>query len=168
MIRVGTPQTSPGVRGDGRTDLAALLVAVGPRTCALPLEHVLETMRPQLVAPLAGSPACVLGVAVIRGVPTPVVDLRRLFGDPGDTSPARFVTVKTGERPAAIAVDAVVGVANLDAEQLGELPPLLDGPAKTFVDAIGTRDARLLVVLRSARLVPTDVWTALSGAARRP
>lgn len=145
---------------------AALLVVAGPRTCAVPLAQVIETMRPQPVAPLAGCPGFVTGAAVIRGAATPVVDLRRLLGADDPAAPGRFITVRVGERHAALAVDAVVGVADLDAAKVGELPPLLGGAARDVVDAIGARDGGLLVVLRAARLVPADVWAALSAATR--
>ena len=43
--------------------------------CALPLEHVSETMRPLPVEPIAGVISPVAGVAIIRGGPVPVVDV---------------------------------------------------------------------------------------------
>ncbi|MFL5302954.1 MAG: chemotaxis protein CheW, partial [Anaeromyxobacteraceae bacterium] len=55
-----------------------LLVRAGSRLCALPLACVVETLRPLHTSPLAGTPACVSGVAVVRGAPTPVVDLDAL------------------------------------------------------------------------------------------
>jgi chemotaxis signal transduction protein len=33
-----------------------------------------------------------------------------------------------------------------------------------IIEAIGTRDAQLLVVLRAARIVPDEVWTSLAKA----
>lgn len=152
--------------GSGEPSRSALLVTAGPRTCAVPLAHVVETMRPQPVTPLAGSPAFVSGAAVIRGAATPVVDLRRLLGADEPAAPGRFVTIRAGERHAAIAVDAVLGVTDLGDTQLAELPALLGDAARDVVDAIGTRDAGLLVVLRAARLVPAAVWSALAAASR--
>jgi purine-binding chemotaxis protein CheW len=76
----------------------------------------------------------------------------------------RFVTVKLGERLVAIGVDAVVGLRTIDSEQLGELPPILQAVTADIIEAIGTRDAQLLVVLRAARIVPDEVWTSLAKA----
>lgn len=156
MHRAGEPTLS-----------AALLVTAGRSTCAVPLAHVVETMRPQPAAPLAGGPAFVTGVAVIRGVATPVVDLRRLLGADEPAAPGRFVTLRAAQGQVAVAVDAVVGVSDLGAAQLGELPPLLAGAASEVASAIGTRDAGLLVVLRAARLVPAEVWAALAATRSR-
>ena len=68
----------------------------------------------------------------------------------------------------AVGVDGVVGLRNLDSAQLGELPPMLRDVAADLIEAIGTRDAQLLVVLRAARIVPDEVWATLAaGAATR-
>jgi chemotaxis signal transduction protein len=56
-----------------------LVVMVGTRACAFPLHHVAETMRPLPIQPVAGTPSFVRGVSVIRGTPTPVVDLKALL-----------------------------------------------------------------------------------------
>ena len=142
-----------------------LIVTVGARACAIPLHHVAETMRPLPVEPVAGTPAFVRGVSVIRGAPTPVVDLEALLEN-GENSAThgRFVTLKVGERRVAIGVDGVVGLRNLDSAQLGELPPMLRDVAADLIEAIGTRDAQLLVVLRAARIVPDEVWATLAAA----
>ena len=100
------------------------------------------------------------------GAPTPVVDLRALLeSGPNSASYGRFVTLKVGPRRVAVGVDGVVGSRSLDAAQLGELPPMLRDVAADLIEAIGTRDAQLLVVLRAARIVPDEVWTTLAAAA---
>ena len=53
-----------------------LIVMAGARACAIPLDYVAETMRPLPIEPVAGTPGFVRGVSVIRGAPTPVVDLK--------------------------------------------------------------------------------------------
>ena len=71
------------------------VVMAGTRVCAFPLHYVAETMRPLPIQPVAGTPDCVRGVSVIRGTPTPVVDLKALL-DNGENCPSygRFVTLK--------------------------------------------------------------------------
>src|ERR1039458_3558579 len=98
--------------GLNEREMTMLLCRVHGRRCALPLEHVVETMRPLPIGPLAGAPPGVSGLAVIRGAPVPVVDLSRLFSsDVGyiEVAPTRFVTVRVGQRVVALAVDRVEG-----------------------------------------------------------
>jgi purine-binding chemotaxis protein CheW len=131
--------------------------------CAIPLAHVIETMRPLPLAAFAGMPPFACGVSVIRGAPTPVVSLGGLLGAVGSPEPSRFVTVRTGPRTVALAVEEVVGVRDLSAAPLAELPPLLGEAAAEVVAAVGAVDAELLVVLRSARWVPAEVWQAIEA-----
>lgn len=131
----------------------------GRRVCAVPLEHVMEVMRPLPVEPLAGAPAFVAGLAVIRGQATPVLDLDALLGGNSAAIPAasgRFVTLRVANRPIALRVDAVLAIQPLAADRLAALPPLWQGPHPPAVTALGTLDRELLIVLETARLLPGD------------
>ena len=141
----------------------ALLFRVGSSFGALALTSVAETMRPLPIQSLADVPPFVLGVSVIRGAPTPVVDGAALFSIERSSSFARFVTLRVDDRSVALAVDEVIGIRELpDVE--ADLPPLLRGAADGVVEAIGNLDARLLVVLQNARIVPTGIWEVIERA----
>ena len=122
-------------------------------------------MRPLVVESVPGVPGFIVGVSMIRGVPTPIVDLRALLEN-GECSAAfgRFVTLKVGERQVAIIVDSVVGLRTLDLAEPGELPPMLWDVAAGLIEAIAMRDEQLLMVLRAASIVPDEVWTTLAAA----
>jgi purine-binding chemotaxis protein CheW len=145
-----------------------LLCRIGSRIGALSLRDVRETMRPLPVEPLPGSPAFVLGLAIVRGAPTPVVDASQLLGPStppctqySSPSASRFVSIKLGERTAVLAVDAVLDVRSLSAGMLADIPPLLQGGGAELVSVIGALDTKLLLVLEAARLVPDSVWNAI-------
>jgi len=147
--------------------MALLICRVGTRLCGLPLEHVVETMRPLPVEPLAHLPAFVDGLSLIRGCPTPVLDAQRLLGAEGTPQGrGRYVSLRLGARSAALAVDAVVGVRHVDPSQLAELPALLREPRNDLVLALGTLDRELLVILERSRILPESVWQALDAEAR--
>jgi len=120
-----------------------LIVGLQSRICAVPLTHVIETMRPLPVEPLAGVPSFIRGVAIIRGVPTPVVDLGAVLGRPNELA-ERFVTVRVDDKQVALSVNAVLGVRDLDTIMtVQELPPLLQGASKDVVEMIGTLDEQV-------------------------
>jgi purine-binding chemotaxis protein CheW len=143
---------------------ASLLCRVGASLCALPVTHIAETMRPLPVAPVTGMPPFMLGMAIIRGLPVPVLDGRRLLGGEHAGSPGRFVTIRVGERYVALAIDAVIGLRAIPAATLGGLPPLLRDSGSDIISAIGTLDADLIVVLRLAHLLPDAVMALLDPA----
>jgi purine-binding chemotaxis protein CheW len=120
------------------------------------------------VRTMADAPAFVRGIARIRGGAVPVIDASRLLDGaaPSAAAPApRFVSIKTATtRRVALAVDEVLGVAAIEPAQLSDMPPLLARAGGEVVSAIATLDAELLMVLRTSRLVPDDVWAAIDDA----
>jgi purine-binding chemotaxis protein CheW len=129
--------------------------------CALGVEHIVETMRPLRCEPLPDVPAFVRGASLVRGRPTPVVDLRALLGVPDDVPPSRLVSVRTaGAERIGLLVDEVLGIRPAQSLPPGELP-LLAGAAVEFVEALTRLDDHLLTVLRTGRLVPASVWERL-------
>jgi purine-binding chemotaxis protein CheW len=130
------------------------------RLCLLPIEHVVEAMRALPIEKIAGAPPYVRGLSIVRGVPTPVVDVARLL----DCSPAgegeckRFVMFKGGRHLVALAVDDVVGVRSVSPDTMRDLPPLLKDAGDEVIGSIGTLHAELFLALRGTRLVPDDSW----------
>jgi purine-binding chemotaxis protein CheW len=100
LLTVSATQVSP-----------VFVVMVGARACAFPLHHVAETMRPLPIKHVAGTPGFVCGVSVIRGLPTPVVDLKALLEN-CENSPSygRFVSLKLEDRRVVIGVDRCHGL----------------------------------------------------------
>ena len=139
-------------------EVLALFCRTGSCLAAFPVESVAETMRPVRAEPLAGQPSFVLGIALIRGQPTPVIDAGELVSGVRQSHPTRYVTLKLGQRRVAVAVDAVIGARRLSG--LTDLPPLLQRPSFT---SLGKTDDDLLVVLSAARMVPDAVWDAIAG-----
>lgn len=142
---------------------SALVFHVLELACALPLETVVETMRPLPVQPLAAMPRFVVGISVIRGSPTVVIDAGLLLGT-RPSSAGRVVTVRTAHRTVALVVDRVAGIRHIASDSLERLPPLLERVAGDAIEAIGRVDHELLLALRGARLVPDEVLAAIAGA----
>lgn len=137
-----------------------LLARVSSAIYAVPVQHVAEVMRALPIRSIQGVPDFVVGVAIIRGLPVPVVNLECLVHGTAAAPMARFVTVNAGERSVALGVASVVGIRELPDHALQRLPPLVQG-ATASVELIGALDSELLVVLRSSRTIPGQVWSAI-------
>jgi purine-binding chemotaxis protein CheW len=140
----------------------ALLVGVDTSICALPLQHVIETMRPLPLETIAGAPPYISGVSIVRGVPTPVVDLGMLLGMP-DTASSRFVTLRLDGKQVALSVRTVLGVWSLDECKVTDLPALLQTATQETIDSIGTLDSHLLLVLRQCWRLPDKIWQTIAN-----
>ena len=68
----------------------------------------------------------------------------------------------------ALAVEAVVGIHDVGADTLHEMPSLLSQLEPPRIQAIGVHDQHLLLVLQTARLLPEAAWQALESARAAP
>jgi purine-binding chemotaxis protein CheW len=139
----------------------------GSLLCALPLDDVIETMRPLPTRPLAGTPAFVRGICVMRGVPTPVVDVARLLGGE-QAADSRFVAVRTERGPVAFATGEVLGIRTVTTgDAVTGHAAMLSGTGASgpLVAGIGVLGAEPLLLLQSMRVVPDEVWARAAGQA---
>jgi purine-binding chemotaxis protein CheW len=147
---------------DADAGAMSLVFRAGELLCALRLDEVIETMRPLAVRPLAGTPAFVRGVTIMRGVPTPVVDVARLLGGE-QAEVARFVAVRTERGPVAFATGTVLGIRAATVDPGARHTALIGGVSGTLVAGVGRMDAEPLLLLQSMRVVPDEVWAAAAG-----
>lgn len=131
---------------------------------ALRISDVVETFRPLPVEPLGDTPAFVAGLAIVRGAPTPVVDVGALLGVGGVPEWTRFVTVRTRHAEVALAVEAVIGVSDVADAAFRELPSLAQCADAQRVAAVAARDQSLLFVLEAACVIPDSLWEQLDAA----
>jgi purine-binding chemotaxis protein CheW len=148
-------------RPDEGAGITSLVFRAGSLLCALGLDEVVETMRPLETRPLAGTPPFVLGISVLRGVPTPVIDVARLLV--GAAAPIeRYVAVRTERGGVALATGAIIGIRAVGADANGGHPALLAGNTR-LVAGMSTIGDEPLVLLQSLRAVPDEVWEAAAG-----
>ncbi len=122
-------------------------------------------MRPMPYEPFQKAPPFVRGLAIIRDLPTPVVDMRVLLGEMSLEDPGRFVTVRVNERMIALSFDAVLGVHVLDAARTFGLPPLLKNLAGETVSDVAARDGDLLLLFEASRIFPPGMIESLLAEA---
>jgi purine-binding chemotaxis protein CheW len=123
---------------------------------------VLETMRALPVDVVAGAPAFLRGVAIVRGAPTPVVDLGALVGQRAEVG--RFVTISTGGACVALAVEEVLGLTTWTRAEHAEAPPLLRDAVDHVLEAMTALDEALVFVLSACAIA--ERATAVVAASR--
>jgi purine-binding chemotaxis protein CheW len=119
-------------------------------------------MRPLPLEALKEMPSFVEGLSIVRGAPVPVVDLARLMGHESKARRTRFVVVRVHQRYVALAVDRVIGVGAIPLGATA-LPSLLGEANAELIAAVGSLDARLLVVLKSGLILPEAAWQAFEA-----
>jgi purine-binding chemotaxis protein CheW len=144
----------------------SLLLSADTFLCALDIRYVGEVMRPLPVRPAPGSPPFVRGLSVIRGTATPVVGLGALLGGDGRGS-HRYVTVRGGRHPVALAVDSVLGIREVDGASLEGVSTLV-GATSQAAPVVGVVEAEPLWFLDGTHLVPESTWQSLAAPGMPP
>ena len=106
-----------------------LVFALSGQRCALSLSVVETVVRAVEISPLAKAPEIIMGVINVRGRAMPVLNIRKLFRLPESamTLNDQMIIVHTANRPLAILVDNVVGVAEHGQEDVVRSDELYPG-----------------------------------------
>jgi purine-binding chemotaxis protein CheW len=159
MGRLGRATTAGTTAGE-----PSLVFRAGALLGALRLDEVIETMRPLPVRHLAGTPGFITGICVMRGEPTLVVDVARLLGGCA-AEVSRYVAVRTGRGPVALATGPILGIRTVAADGEARQAALLGEAAARLIAAVGTVDAEPVLLLQSLDLVPDEAWAAVAAPA---
>ncbi len=159
-LLAGTPGAG---QPDHRLATMALVFQAGPLYCALPLDEVVETLRPLDTRPLAGTPPSVRGLTILRGAPAPVIDVTRLLtGTSGEIE--RYIAVRAGRGPIACATGPVLGVREIEVQPPEGPAAIFTGVSKALIAGVGSIGSDPLLLLRGIRTVPDEVWEAAGTA----
>jgi len=124
-------QTSPDRDADS---IQYLGFHIGPHAFALPLNDLQEILRVQPIAFVPLSPPSLRGLANLRGIVLPIINLHHLFNVPqnAESDAASRVIVLGGDHPVGFVADRVDGIFSRAAPQ----PEAGKGDAKTTVAKI--------------------------------
>lgn len=120
-------------RSDRQGPLTLVTFEVAGHTFALPLDDVLEVIRPPALVRLPLGPPSLEGLAQREGVAMVVIGLRRILAAAGDmTTTARVVVVRHQGQPVGLLIDRMTGLATVPHDWVEAVAA--DGQAETGVD----------------------------------
>ena len=128
---------------------------------AIDILNVREIRAAEAVTRIAQAPAHVRGVINLRGTIVPITDLRILFGMPGAEREANTVVIILNIDGAysGVAVDAVVDVVALAAEEVKPAPQFRASIDASFIRGIAPLEGRMLIVADMASLLAPPAAT---------
>lgn len=139
----------------GSPSLEVLVINLGGEEYAIDIQKVQELRGCDAVTRIVNAPDHVLGVINLRGTIVPVIDMRVRFGL-GTPVFDQFTVVailSVGRQVTGIVVDGVSDVVRLDASQMKPVPPVGAVMDAGILQAIGTVDNRMLMLLDAERLM---------------
>jgi purine-binding chemotaxis protein CheW len=122
---------------------------------AIDILNVREIRAAEAVTRIAQAPAHVRGVINLRGAIVPITDLRLLFGLPAAEREANMVVIilNLGGDYIGVAVDAVVDVLALAADEIRPAPQFHAAINAAFIRGIAPMDGRMLIIADMASLL---------------
>jgi len=113
------------------------------------LEHITRVPR---------TPKFVKGVINLRGVVTPIIDLRTRFGlEEGEyTESTRIIIVAVGELEVGLIVDAANDVIDIPVNAVEPPPEVVGGVEAAYLRGVAKLENRLLVMLNLDKVLSTE------------
>lgn len=124
----------------------------------VPVEQVQEVIRSQEMTRVPLMPAIVRGLINLRGQIVVALDLRLRFGmeeRPGSQLPMNVV-VRGDDGAVSFLVDEIGDVLEADEENFEPPPETLRGPARELVRGVYKLQARLMLVVDTARVIASE------------
>jgi purine-binding chemotaxis protein CheW len=113
------------------------------------LEHITRVPR---------TPHFVKGVINLRGVVTPIVDLRRRFGieETAYNETTRVIIVAVGEVEVGLIVDSANDVIDIPVNAIEPPPEVVGGIEAVYLRGVAKLDRRLLILLNLDKVLNTE------------
>ena len=122
---------------------------VGDMRLGIDIRHVQEINRSLVARRAPHAPACVFGVANLRGEVVTLLDLRIMLGLPraDESSPRRAVVLHSQEESIALIVEEICDVVAVDEADLTPTPPNVGGADARYFRAVYQTETYLLILL---------------------
>ncbi|WP_400162994.1 chemotaxis protein CheW [Brevibacillus sp. TJ4] len=113
------------------------------------LEHITRVPR---------TPQFVKGVINLRGVVTPIIDLRKRFDleESDYTDSTRIIIVAVGELEVGLIVDAANDVIDIPVDAVEPPPEVVGGVEAAYLRGVAKLDKRLLILLNLDKVLSTE------------
>ncbi|WP_026692468.1 chemotaxis protein CheW [Peribacillus kribbensis] len=132
----------------------------GDKEYALPVQEVKSIEKVQHITRVPGTAAFVKGVINLRGVVTPIIDLRTRFNldEEEFTESTRMIIAFSNEEEVGLIVDAANDVLDIKKEWFGPQPEVVGTIEADFIQGIAKLDKRLLILLNLENILnPEDL-----------
>jgi len=101
------------------------------------------------VTRIANAPDCIKGVANLRGIIVPIIDMRIKFnlGEPVYDQFTVVIILNVANRIIGMVVDSVSDVTTLTHEQIRPAPAMETVPDSDYLIGLGTLDEHMLILV---------------------
>ncbi|MFZ4450528.1 chemotaxis protein CheW [Salibacterium aidingense] len=122
---------------------------------AIEVDHVQSIERMQSVTRIPGVEAYIIGVMNLRGVITPVIDLRKRFGIESQSydEATRILVLKKDNNEIGFIVDGANDVMDIAESWIEPTPEVVGGVAEEYLRGVVKLDDRLFTLLHIDKIL---------------
>ena len=134
---------------EGNETTKMIVFRLGEEYYGIPVSLVGSIERLQKITRIPKVPSFIKGVINLRGVVTPVMDLKVRFGMPAEAfnEQTRMVIVQYADKEVGMIVDAANDVVDITETQIESPPDVVGSIDKHFVKGVVNLKERLLIIL---------------------
>ncbi|PZE22432.1 chemotaxis protein CheW [Paenibacillus xerothermodurans] len=147
-------------------EIKVIVFALGDEEYGVEVDKVRTIERMQPMTRVPKTPAFVKGVINLRGMVTPIIDLRGRFDFPESeyTENTRIIIVGVGDVEVGLIVDAANDVIDVDRDRIEAPPEIVGGIKAKYLQGIAkVSDTRLLILLNLEEVLHKSELAALEG-----
>ncbi|WP_175989025.1 chemotaxis protein CheW [Bacillus sp. Marseille-Q1617] len=138
-------------------DLKLIVFQLMDKEYAIPVNQVRSIEKLQYITRVPKTPSYVKGVVNLRGVVTPIIDLRSKFGlTPVETSDStRVIIAGLQDKEVGLIVDAANDVLDVSKDAIEPPPEVVGVVEAEYVGGVVKKDRRLLILLHLDHILET-------------
>lgn len=131
------------------SELKIIVFQLNDKEYAIPVEQVRSIEKIQHITRVPGVAPYIKGVINLRGLVTPIVDLRKRFQliESEYSDSTRIIIAVIGELEIGIIVDAANDVLDIERDSIEPPPEIVGGTESEYINGVVKIDKRLLILL---------------------
>lgn len=133
---------------------------------AIPVSHVNSIEKIEHITRVPNVSPHVKGVINLRGVVTPIIDLRTRFGfeEVPYSDRTRIIIVSVDQMEVGLIVDGANDVIDIHSHQIEPQPEVVGGVENAFIEGVVKVDNRLLILLDLEKVLEKEEVSGQSGS----
>lgn len=140
-------------------NLKVIVFQLADKEYAIPVSHVKGIEKLMHITRVPKTERYVKGVINLRGVVTPVIDLRERFDLPvsGNEETTRIIIITLETMEVGFIVDSANDVLDIDASSIEQQPEVVGSLEEDFIAGVAKLENRLLILLHLVKVLnPID------------
>ncbi|MCZ0755441.1 chemotaxis protein CheW [Anoxybacillus sp. J5B_2022] len=140
------------------TELKVIVFQLKDEEYAIPVQQVRSIEKVQHITRVPRTPKFVKGVINLRGVVTPIIDLRERFGIEAlpFNEQTRIIIVALGEMEVGLIVDAANDVLDLPIKSIEPPPEVIEAVEADYINGVAKVGKRLLILLNLEKVLEKE------------